>query len=213
MNGQSAQYMFFTARMMVFSAAKAVEVAKTLTAMAAEASSLLTGILRSSVEEQGCEKIESERGNDKEACENEPGLNKPVRQRARASIALSARELGGSIYQPVAIADAAYGHCEEVGLIRCEPGKIANPGPAHAETEQNERQNAAGRGGEGSGKASGCHQPLLALQIRSSSVLVDRHGHKMHPVATTGSRTFLCVQSQLREPNAYPLARFRGSAA
>ena len=70
-----------------------------------------------------------------------------------ASIAISAGELGGSIYQPVAVAEAAYGHREEVGLIRCKPGKIANPGPAHTETEQNERQNAAGRGGEGSDEA------------------------------------------------------------
>jgi hypothetical protein len=47
MNGQSAQYMFFTARVTVFSAAKVVDEARTPTAMAAEASSLLTGILRS----------------------------------------------------------------------------------------------------------------------------------------------------------------------
>jgi hypothetical protein len=47
MNGQSAQYIFFTASVMVFSAAKAVEEARTLTAMAAEARSLLIGILRS----------------------------------------------------------------------------------------------------------------------------------------------------------------------
>jgi hypothetical protein len=53
--------------------------------------------------------------------------------------------------------EAAYGHCEEVGLIRCEPGKIANPSPAHTETEQNEWENAAGRGGDSSDEASGCH--------------------------------------------------------
>jgi hypothetical protein len=53
MNGQSAQYIFFffTASVMVFSAAKAVGEARTLTAMAAEARSLLIGILRSLVEE------------------------------------------------------------------------------------------------------------------------------------------------------------------
>src|SRR5262249_56851687 len=128
------------------------------------------------------------------------------------SMASGKGEFRGAISQPIAVAEAAYGHRDEVGLIRCEPGKIANPRPAHAETEQNERQNAAGRGGEGSDKASGCHQPLLALQIRGSSVLVDRHAGLMHPVATTGSRTFLCVQSQLREPNACPLASFRSSA-
>src|SRR5262249_51513104 len=113
----------------------------------------------------------------------------------------------------IAIAEAAYGPCDEVGLIRCEPGKIANPSPAHTKTEQSERQNTAGRGGEGSDEASGCHQSLLALQIGTSSVLVDRHGGMRHLVATTGSRICICGQSQLREPNTYPLASFRGSAA
>src|SRR5262249_15465623 len=141
------------------------------------------------------------------------GLKKPAGQGARASIAISAGELRGSIHQPIAVAEAAYGPCDEVGLIRCEPGKIANPSPAHTETEQNERQNAAGRGGEGSGEASYCHQPLLALHTRSSSILVDRHGGMVHPVATTGSRTFRCEQSQFREPNTCQLASFRGSAA
>src|SRR5207248_10040662 len=102
MNGQSAQCMFFTARVMVFSAAKAVGETRTLTAMAAEASSLFTGILRSRDEEQGCDEIESERGNGKEDCDNEPGLNKPVRQRVHASIAIGACDLRGSIDQPVA---------------------------------------------------------------------------------------------------------------
>src|SRR5262245_52142059 len=134
MNGQSAQYIFFTARVMVFSAAKAEEEARMLTAMAAEASSLLTGILLSRVEEQGCDEIESKRGSRKERCENEAGLNKPVRQ-ARASIAIGTGDLRGSVYQPIAVAEAAYGHRDEVGLIRREPGKIANPGPAHTETE------------------------------------------------------------------------------
>src|SRR5262252_629246 len=47
MNGQSAQYMFFTASMTVFSAAKVVDEARTLTAKATEARSLLIGILHS----------------------------------------------------------------------------------------------------------------------------------------------------------------------
>jgi hypothetical protein len=50
MNGQSAQYIFFTASVMVFSVAEAVEAreeARTLAAMAAEARSLLIEILRS----------------------------------------------------------------------------------------------------------------------------------------------------------------------
>jgi hypothetical protein len=47
MNGQSAQYIFFTASVMVFSAAKAIEEARTMTVMAAEARSLLIGILHS----------------------------------------------------------------------------------------------------------------------------------------------------------------------
>src|SRR5262249_10292053 len=44
MNGQSAQYIFFTASVMVFSAAKAVEEARTLTAMAAQARRLVIEI-------------------------------------------------------------------------------------------------------------------------------------------------------------------------
>ena len=42
--------MFFTANVMVFSAAPAADEAKTLTAMATQARSLLIGILRSLVE-------------------------------------------------------------------------------------------------------------------------------------------------------------------
>src|SRR5262249_32411999 len=108
MNGQSAQYIFFTASVMVFSAAKAVEEARTLMPRAAEASSLLKGFLGSWVEKKGREKTEPERGTGRGVGENDPGLTKPVRQRARASIAISAGELGGSIYQPVAVAEAAY---------------------------------------------------------------------------------------------------------
>ena len=70
-SGQSAHYIFFTANVMVFSAAKAVDEARTVTAIAAETRSLVTGILRSCVEEQGCKEIESKRGNDKDRCESE----------------------------------------------------------------------------------------------------------------------------------------------
>src|SRR6516164_8740771 len=136
MNGQSAQYMFSTASVMVFSAAKeGVEEAKRLVAMAAEVSSLPMTFLLSSVEEQGCEEIESDRSNNQKACENEPGLNKPIWQRTLASIAISAGELGGSIYKPVPVAEEARSHRKEVGLVRCEPGKIANPDPTHTEAE------------------------------------------------------------------------------
>src|SRR5262249_24091004 len=50
MNGQSAQYMFFTASVMVFSAANVADEARTLTVKATDARSLLIGILRSRIE-------------------------------------------------------------------------------------------------------------------------------------------------------------------
>src|SRR5262249_50135149 len=114
MNGQSAQYMFCTANVTVLSAARAVEEARTPTAMAAQPSRLLMGILRSSPEDPGWAEIKSERSAGKEARENEPGLDEPVRQRTRASIAVGARELRRPIYQPVAVAEATYGHRDEV---------------------------------------------------------------------------------------------------
>src|SRR5262249_51569835 len=155
--------------------------------------------------------MKPERGNGKGAWENEAVLNKPVRQGARASIAISARELAGSIYQPVAIAEAAYGQGEEVGLIGCEPGL-----PIHAPLTP--RLNRTSGRMQQDEAARAPTRPTAAINrcwrctfvVRASWLIVMA---ALHPVATTGSSTFPCVQSQLREPKTCPLASFRGSPA
>src|SRR5262245_27501638 len=57
MNGQSAQYIFFTARVMVFSAAKAAEEARTLTARTAKARSLLMRFCIHELRSKGARKL------------------------------------------------------------------------------------------------------------------------------------------------------------
>src|SRR5204862_425060 len=54
--GHAAQYMFFTARVMVFSAAKAAEEPTTQRTRAVEASSLVIGILRHESRNRGARK-------------------------------------------------------------------------------------------------------------------------------------------------------------
>src|SRR6266404_4965024 len=78
MNGQSAQCMFFTAKVIVFSAANVAGETTTPTAKAAQARSFVIGSLRSRVEEQGRNEVEAKCGNDKDRCDNEPSLDKPV---------------------------------------------------------------------------------------------------------------------------------------
>ena len=50
----------------------------TPTAKAAQARSFVIGSLRSRVEEQGRNEVEAKCGNDKDRCDNEPSLDKPV---------------------------------------------------------------------------------------------------------------------------------------
>jgi hypothetical protein len=85
MSGQSAQYKFFTANVIVFSAANAADAPRTPKVMAAETRSLLMRILRLRGDEQRRKEIKSKRGSDKNHSEHEPCLDKPVRQRARAA--------------------------------------------------------------------------------------------------------------------------------
>src|SRR5262249_61152659 len=57
-------------------------------------------------------------------------------------------------------------------------------------------QGAGGGSHEPSEEAALCHQALAALETRHVIFLFDRHGRKMHPVATTGSRTsYACNHS------------------
>jgi hypothetical protein len=78
MNGQSAQCMFFTAKVIVFSAANVAGETTTPTAKATQARSFVIGSLPSRVEEQGRNEVEAKCGNDKDRCDNEPSLDKPV---------------------------------------------------------------------------------------------------------------------------------------
>ena len=90
----------------------------------------------SEIDKQGCEEVETKRGNHKNGCEDEPGLDDPVWQRTRASLAVSAGKLRRSIDQPITVAEAGYRRRDEAGLIGCKPRKIADPRSAHAEAKQ-----------------------------------------------------------------------------
>src|ERR1700757_179537 len=169
-------------------------------------------VLRSRVEEQGRNEVKAKGGNDKDRCENESGLGQRVWQRTRAGLAVGASNLRGSIDEPIAVAEEANCRCDEIGLIRCKLRKIADPRSAHPEPKQNQWQNTAGRGRERSEKATGRRQPLPALQTSNLIFLIDRHGLKMHPVAATGSKTFSCVESRLREPKISRSGSFQSAA-
>src|SRR5262249_57193991 len=101
---------------------------------------------------------------------------------------------------PVPVTEAGNSSGNEERLIGRQSCEIANPRAAHTKTEQNERQNAAGRSSEGSDQASGRHQALAALMF-----LFDRHGRKMRPVVTTGSSGLFhaCNHSFASRTHAY----------
>jgi hypothetical protein len=109
--------MFFTANVMVLSAAKAADEAKTLTVITTQARSLLIGILhsrveewrryaeprfsdarllswgllRSQVEQQRSEEVEADRREDEHRRHNEPELDEPIRQGPRTRFTTGAR--------------------------------------------------------------------------------------------------------------------------
>jgi hypothetical protein len=70
--------MFFTAKVIVPSAANVAGDATTLTANAAQARNFVIGILRSRAEEQGGYEVEAKCGNDKDRCDNESSLDEAV---------------------------------------------------------------------------------------------------------------------------------------
>jgi hypothetical protein len=71
--------MFFTANVIVLSAAMAVGAAIMVTEKAAKARALFMGGFQSGVEEKGSEEVEAERGNDKDSCEDEACLDDAIR--------------------------------------------------------------------------------------------------------------------------------------
>src|SRR5258706_2836321 len=117
MEGQAAQSILFTANVTVLSAANAADEATMLTAKAAQARYLFIQILRSRVEEQGCNEIETKCGDDKNRRENEPSLDDPVRQRTRASLAIGAGARCGSVDQPIAVPTDHERRCYEAGPL------------------------------------------------------------------------------------------------
>src|SRR5258706_2751195 len=77
--GQAAQYMFSTASVTVFSPAKATGEASTAPPNVRDAKSFNMGSLHSRVEKQGCEKIKSERDDDKCRAQDKPDRHHPIR--------------------------------------------------------------------------------------------------------------------------------------
>src|SRR5260370_1678596 len=114
--------------------------------------------------------------------------------------------------EPVAAAEKRERGCDDIGLIGGDLRQVTDPRPTHAETEQDNRQDAAGRGRERAKKAADRHHALPAPHV-NRMVVLDRHSQSMHPVATTGSRTFPCGPSRFREPKRSPLASFLASPA
>src|SRR6266404_7259762 len=136
--GQAAQSILFTARVIVLSAATAADEATIEKAKAACARSFLMGSLRSRVEEHGCNEIEAKGGDDQDCRENEPGPDDPVRQRTRASCAVGASEARGSIDQPITVSEEGYRGSDKPRLIGCKPREVADPSAAHAKPKQRE---------------------------------------------------------------------------
>src|SRR6266404_1652320 len=79
MEGQAAQSILFTAKVIVFSPANAADEVTMAKVNAAWTRSLVIEVLRSRVEEDGCNEIQTKRGEDKNRRENESGFDDPVR--------------------------------------------------------------------------------------------------------------------------------------
>src|SRR6266849_6684028 len=90
MEGQAAQYILFTANVIVLSAAIAADEATMAKVNAAWARSLFMGTLRSRVEKERRDEVEGERDDDEDRCEDEACFDDAIRQRARAGLAIGA---------------------------------------------------------------------------------------------------------------------------
>src|SRR5262249_42144943 len=127
--------------------------------------------------------------NDEDSRKDEPSLDEPVRHRPRTGLSVDTGHLRGAINKPVSVAEARYRCCDKEWLIRREPRELPDPRAAHPKTEQDQRPDAAGRGGQGAEQATGRHQALPTSAADGATIFLDRHGRRVHPVVTTGSRT------------------------
>src|SRR5258708_18353684 len=106
--------MFLTASVTVFSPAKATGEASTATPNVRAANSLNIGSLRSRVEKQRCEKIESERDNDKDRAQDKSDLHHFIGYWPCARITICASNLRRAADQPLAPAKAAQRGSDEL---------------------------------------------------------------------------------------------------
>src|SRR6516225_10849490 len=100
-------------------------------------------------------------------------------------------------------------NCLRDVFLRIWDNPFGSSQPDRPKHDDQQRRHATYRC-KGGAEGTGCDESTVT---HGRASLIDHHEPHMHPVATTGSRTFPCDQSQLCEPNTCPSASFRGLAA
>src|SRR6266545_3408159 len=163
MKGHEAHVMLSTAKVIVRSPANAAGavISEAIRAKALKVFFIISGLLLvSRAKQQWGDVVEGEGRHDDHRRDPERELNDAAGNRTCAGGVVGTGALRLPVDEVEAVAEQACRPGDEERLIGCERRQIADPGAADAEAEQDQRHDAAGRGGDGAQNTAGGDQIL-----------------------------------------------------